>query len=111
MTDQTVPEHANSPVSTLGKKVIRITLLLVGTHVIHVILPPLILSIADNDFVWSVANHYYSLFISNAIFACVVYAMMRRNPAVIPVSILAFVYPVYGGVMYLLSTCLLQDNE
>jgi hypothetical protein len=111
MIDQTASTNADSRVSTLGKKVIRITSLLLVVEVTRVILPLLILSVVDNDFALTVVTNIYFPFIVNAIFACVMYAMNRRSPAAIPVSILAFVYPVYGGFMYILSTGLLQDNE
>ena len=110
MTDQTASTNANSRVNTLGKKVIRITLLLLGVEVIRTLIP-LTVFIADSDFGWAVVNHGYSPYIGNAIAGGVVYAMMRRNPVAIPVGILACVYPAYGGVMYLLSTSLLQDDE
>jgi len=111
MIDQTASTNTNSRVGALGKKVILITLLLLGLTMIRVFLPLITLYFFDNDFALAVFNSRYSLFISNPIFACVVYGMMRRNPVAIPVSILACVAPVYGGALYLLSTSLLQDNE
>ncbi|WP_160143556.1 hypothetical protein [Chryseolinea soli] len=110
MTDQTASTNANSRVSTLGKKVIRVSLLLSGVEVIRTLIPYLVF-ITDSDFGWAMVNYGYSPYMGNVIAGGVVYAMMRRNPVAIPVSILACVYPAYGGVMYLLSTSLLQDDE
>lgn len=111
MIDQTASTNANGRVVALGRNILCVTLLLLGFQVIRVFLPPITLYFFDNDFALTVFNNRYSLFISNAIFTCVVYAMMRRNPVAIPISILAFVDPISGGALYLLSTSLLQDNE
>lgn len=102
--------NPNIRVSALGKKVIRVTLLLLGVEVIRTIIP-LTVYFTDSAFGWAVVNHGYNPYIGNAICGCVVYTMMRRNPVAVPVTLLACAYPTFGGVMYLLSTSLLQDNE
>jgi len=109
MTDQIASTNANPRVNDLGKKLIRITLLLLSLQVINALMPAMLwVSGIGLEGLFIIRD--YSSFIGSTIFGCLVYAMMKRNPVAIPVSLLACLLPLYGGILYLFSTTL-QDYE
>lgn len=108
MTDHTVPSNPNARVNTLGKKLISTVLLLSIFNMVTGFMP-LVLWSFDIEVLGFVSD--YGSLIGGAVFGGLMYATMKRNPVALPVCLLTCLTPLYGCILYLLSTTLLQDYE
>jgi hypothetical protein len=109
MMDHAVSTQANSQANNLGNKLIIILAMLSGLGMIYPMVIPITMVIFGPAKGGALLP--YLPWIGKMIFSGAVYVMMRRTSVAIPVSILAFMQPIVGGVFFLLSTTILQAYE
>jgi hypothetical protein len=108
MTERIVSSHPNARVNALGKKLISIVLVLFIFDIVTDFMP-LVLWMFDIEIGGFASDNGY--LIGSAVVGGLMYATMKRDPVAIPACLLTCLEPLYGCILYLLSTTLLQDYE